>query len=85
MLIHCDTCGREFERRPTHIHPHNYCSRKCLGAANAQRYLRQRLGQCSNCGKTIEIAAGHKKRNQHFFCGKECAWNYKVKKNRSLL
>lgn len=80
MIIRCNTCNREFERQAAQVKERNYCSRKCLGAANAKRFFEKRLGLCDGCGKTIEIPAGHKKRNKHFFCSTECAWKYKEKK-----
>lgn len=33
VLIHCDNCGKDMLRYPSKIHPHNYCSRGCLGEA----------------------------------------------------
>ena len=29
-VVKCDFCGKEMIRCPSHIHKHNFCSRKCL-------------------------------------------------------
>ena len=80
LKIRCDWCGKEFERKKEHIHERNYCSRTCLGKVNAERYRLQSLKICSNCGKKFEYRGNHKKRNQHFFCCKECGYAFKEKK-----
>lgn len=78
--IRCDWCGKEFERKKRNDHGKNYCSRACLGKANAERYRLQSLKICSNCGKEFEYRGNHKKRNRHFFCCAECGYAFKEKK-----
>ncbi len=80
LKIRCDWCGKEFEREKGRIHDRNYCSRACLGKANAERYRLQSLKTCSNCGKEFEYRRNHKKRNKHFFCCVECGYVFKVKR-----
>lgn len=79
MLVKCAICGTEFDRKPGKIKIRNYCSRKCLGAANAERYRQQRIRTCDNCGKVFEYSGHHKKRNKHCFCCAECGYEYKIK------
>ena len=80
LKIQCDWCGKEFERKSCHIHKKNYCSRICLGKANAERFRVKSLKQCDNCGKFFEYRGHHNKRNEHFFCSAECSYEFKVKK-----
>lgn len=30
VKLKCDRCGKEIEKYPSHVKPHNFCSRKCL-------------------------------------------------------
>lgn len=32
VRVECDWCGRAIEKYPCKVTPHNFCSRKCLGA-----------------------------------------------------
>lgn len=80
LKIRCDWCGEEFERKKGIIHFRNYCSKACLGRANAERFRIQSLTICSNCGREFEYRGNHKKRNNHFFCCAECSYAFKVKK-----
>lgn len=80
LKIECDWCGKIFERKRAVIHDRNYCSRACLGRANAERFRIQSLENCSNCGKEFEYRGHHRGRNKHFFCCKECSYAFKSKK-----
>ncbi len=79
LIIRCDWCGKTFERKPSTVKDQNYCSRACLGKANAERYRLQRLKVCEYCGHVFEYRGHHKKRNIHFFCSPDCANKYKNK------
>ena len=80
LIIRCDWCGKEFERKKASVHDRNYCCRKCLGQANAERFRAKRFRACDNCGRQFEYRGRHKKRNAHFFCCDECYKEYKTKK-----
>lgn len=80
LQIQCDWCGKEFIREKNNIHNRNYCSRMCLGKANAERFRLKRLKTCDNCEKVFEYRGHHKKRNNHFFCSAECGYEFKTKK-----
>jgi hypothetical protein len=78
--IECDWCGKQFLRNRPHMHERNYCSRGCLGKANAERYRQESLRTCDYCGKVFEYRGNHKSRNKHFFCSAECGYAFKIKK-----
>ena len=73
-------CGIEFERKKSQIKKNNYCSKACLGKANAERYKKKRIQMCDNCFETYENRNRHKKRNNNFFCSKKCANEFRTKK-----
>lgn len=80
LKIKCEICGKEFLRKKAWIKEHNYCSRACLGKANAERYRKQRIMKCDNCGIEFEYTGHHKKRNDYYFCSPECGYEFKTKK-----
>ena len=79
-MISCDTCGRRFNRKPAQIKARNYCSRKCLGAANGLRSRIPHRMICGYCGKGFIQKNRHASRNKRYFCSAECGWADKVKK-----
>jgi len=68
MKVKCDTCGREFDRRPSTIKPINYCSQSCYHAA------KQATVKCEKCGKIFKLLKFDIKNN--VFCRSECASDY---------
>lgn len=66
MKIKCDYCGKIFNKRPSSIKKHNYCSKECRHRA---KYV---ILKCDTCGKMFEKAvnAGIFKHN---FCSRKCA------------
>lgn len=79
LQIRCDWCGKEFERKPASVKERNYCSRACLGRANAERFRLQSLKKCDNCGNEFEYRSHHSGRNRHFFCCAACGYAFKIK------
>ena len=75
----CDWCGKEFERKQAQIKKHNYCCRACLGKANAERLRLHQIKKCDYCGREFEYRGRHAKRNEHFFCCKECSDAFKAR------
>lgn len=80
LKVRCDYCGIEFEREKSRIHNRNYCSRKCLGAANGLRLKKHKKMICDYCGQEFEYIKRHENRNRHFFCSRECSYKFKEKK-----
>lgn len=80
MIVTCGTCGKQFDKKPAKVGLHNYCSRKCLGAANGKRSRRSHLMVCDYCGKKFEQRNRHAARNNRSFCSRECGWAAKIKK-----
>ena len=79
LQIKCDWCGKVFERKPGSVKERNYCSKACLGRANAERYRVQSLKTCDNCGREFEYRGHHRSRNRHFFCCAACGYAFKIK------
>ncbi len=80
MIVTCETCGKQFDKKPSKVEARNYCSRKCLGKANGERSKKSHLMVCDYCGKVFEQRNRHATRNKHYFCSRECGWAAKVKK-----
>ena len=80
MKVVCSQCGKEFDKKPAKVGVRNYCSRKCLGAANGERSRKLHWMVCDYCGKEFEQHNRHAARNVHFFCSPECGWAAKAKK-----
>ena len=38
ITVKCDYCGKEIQRHPSHVKPHNFCSRKCGGKYASKKY-----------------------------------------------
>lgn len=66
MIVKCDTCGKEFDRRPSKIKAANYCCKECRHKATHS------VLTCDTCGKQFErfTCAGV---FEHNFCCRECA------------
>ena len=79
LIVKCDWCGKEFERKRVQVKRHNYCNRACLGKANAERFRLYRIKKCDYCGREFEYRGHHAKRNKHYFCCKECSGAFKAK------
>ena len=85
MIIKCDQCGKEFNRKPSAIKNNtdkgrkNYCSNKCkkLGQFTGKVY------KCEKCGKEVyrNSAQVKKSKSGFVFCSKSCACSY----NNSVL
>lgn len=69
----CENCNKTFERTPSSISPHNYCSQFCAAIANNKKYLKGRakikpkLKICIQCGKLFKENTGNKK-----YCSLSC-------------
>ena len=37
QTLRCETCGKEFERHPSQVREHNFCSRQCAKAFTSKR------------------------------------------------
>lgn len=68
MKVICDTCGKEFYRRPSMVKPINYCSQRCYHAD------KQTTVQCEKCGKVFMRLKSDV--SEHIFCSVECAREY---------
>ena len=84
MIIKCDYCGKEFNKRESHIKrsKHNYCSDICKNLAKNK----QIEVKCDYCGKIIKKKQKEIKRAKNHFCCKECFDLYRKQriKNKCL-
>lgn len=69
--LKCENCGKQFERTPNAISPHNYCSHSCAIIVNNKRYPRKRLKPtlktCIVCKNKYKKSTGNKK-----YCSRRC-------------
>ena len=80
MIIKCDHCGKEVNKRPSYIKNNlekgrkNYCSNEC-------KKLGQFTGKmipCGTCGKEVYRTPSQIKKSKSglIFCSKSCACGY---------
>jgi len=78
MLIECDWCKEEFNRRPSHISNHNFCSIDCKKRWQEENIKKENHPswkeggdiKCDLCGKEFHKKPSHIKENN--FCSREC-------------
>ena len=65
MIVVCNTCGKEFNLKPSKVKERNYCSKQCRHSDKVA------VVKCATCGKVFEVwkAAVSK----HNFCSRKCA------------
>jgi len=69
----CENCNKVFERTPSSISLHNYCSLSCAAVVNNKKSLKGRakikpkLKICIQCGKSFKKNTGNKK-----YCSLAC-------------
>ena len=62
----CDYCGKEFNKPPSQIFEHNFCSRECYCNYGREKVI------CDCCGKEFYVKKNKINRQSHFFCSKKC-------------
>ena len=78
MLIECYHCHSVFNRKPSEVSNRNFCSRKCLVAANHAdpslnpNYRGGEEVPCQNCGKGTYRTPFKKTQQEHHFCSRKC-------------
>ena len=69
-IVPCEYCQKVFERRPSEISKHNYCSKSCSATVNnikrTGRYAEKIV--CKNCGKEFKKWVLKNKK----YCSKSC-------------
>ena len=72
-VLYCENCGKRFERTPSDISPHNYCSQSCAAIVNNKKCLKghakikPKLKICIKCGKPFRKSTGNLK-----YCSIKC-------------
>ena len=91
MNLTCEYCGKEFERKPSQISGHNFCSRECsanwrkeTGVLKKEKNPRWNSVQiqCENCGKDIWLNQYRMKHSKHHFCSIACEYAFLGKAQR---
>lgn len=83
MVVICESCGKEINKKPSQIMPHIFCSRKCYGIFAGKKYEKERLFLiCANCGCTFSRNKVAIKEGLNF-CTSLC-WKEYLKKNNSV-
>lgn len=79
MLIKCNYCEKEFNRKPSEINKkYNFCCKECYNKAikeNKQLNGNYRGGKnvkCHQCGKEIYKTPSEIKNNKNNFCSQKC-------------
>lgn len=75
MRITCDTCGKRFSRKPSHIQEHNFCSQRCYGQWRSEQMSGQQLVEyheaiCQGCGRVFEVVPSRS--DTASYCSAEC-------------
>lgn len=78
MLIECEWCSKVFNRKPSHVFGHIFCSHKCYGNWFSS-YAKGKINPswkggkitkvCKVCGKPFEVFPC---RNNAYFCSNSC-------------
>lgn len=78
MIVKCEQCGKEFDRVPSHIYNHIFCSRQCCSL-----FSRKRIKvECTYCGKLIERTSESMVKRKKIYCSQDCANKGKVVKKK---
>lgn len=74
MLIHCTTCKKEFNKKPSRITISNYCSKEC----KKEGRLTGINTECHICSKKIYIqkSKSNNSKSGFNFCSRSCATSY---------
>ena len=80
MVINCDLCKKEFDKKPSLIakHTNHYCCKSC--ANKGQRLVKQRgvIIQCKECDINVYKTRSELKKSKkgNHFCGRSCSQIY---------
>lgn len=53
VLLSCDNCGAQVRKKPSHVLPHNYCSRSCSSIGLRKLTMIKRKKECKYCNKAF--------------------------------
>ncbi len=76
ILLVCENCSRCFQRIPSKISPHNYCSKSCATIVNNTKNpnKKAKFKTCIKCGKQFKKSTGNLK-----YCSIKCRGGRKPK------
>ena len=70
-VLVCEYCGRKFERTPSRISPHNYCSGSCAAKQNNFMFPKHRA-KPKRCAR---VGCGRVFRGDNKYCSHQCGKN----------
>ena len=77
MLINCDNCGIEFNKKPSRIKASkfHYCSSKCNTDTIGERLKTGKIVNCAECGAPVYRNKSDLKSSKSgdYYCTKKCA------------
>lgn len=73
MKTNCDFCGKEFNKKPSHLHKTNFCSRECYDNYHSVTC------ECDYCGKKLKMNKYKFDRAKHHFCDRKCQGKFRSK------
>ena len=68
ISISCDHCGKSFERPPSLINKHNFCSWQC----KTLYQIKRPWVSCSNCGQLFRPRPFQARTRNRLFCNRQC-------------
>jgi endogenous inhibitor of DNA gyrase (YacG/DUF329 family) len=70
MIVVCNNCGIEFDRWPSHVGKHNFCSRSCKDKNQKTSVV----VECVVCGAEVEKKLSDVIRRKNNFCSTACQY-----------
>jgi len=79
MLIKCDYCGKEINRKPSRIAVRkiNCCSKECYSKIRGSRMV-----HCDYCHKKIRKGKRYLEKYRYYYCNQICYSNYRKEINK---
>jgi len=79
IVIKCDFCGKETKKKPSRVHPRNFCNSECyhkwrktlVGELNYNWKGGKITKICVSCGKEFKVCPSLK--DTQIYCSRDCA------------
>ena len=68
VITSCEICGEQVKSKPSYIK--KYCSKKCVGVANAKRMDNNLTNECEVCGVHFKVKPSEQERRKT--CSVKC-------------
>lgn len=67
MKVKCNLCGKEINKKPSHVKEHNFCCKECYYEYRARNQI---IAICEVCGKLVTKPPS--KNTDRNFCSRKC-------------